>query len=102
MMKETTKRWLQDRRENRPTGDRTANRIHRALRQTPFGLTRTEIVNDVFKGRSNRHTLDYALSILFRTKLADFALESAVATTHAHLPRNMEERWFIKRRIQEL
>jgi hypothetical protein len=43
------------------TGDRNADKILRALRHAPNGLTKTEISTEVFKGHASSADIDEAL-----------------------------------------
>jgi len=59
------------------TGDRTANKILAALKESPAGLTKTEIVRDVFQKNAKPGDIDRALIVLIN---AGFAKRESVAT----------------------
>jgi hypothetical protein len=69
------------------TANKLANNILWALRPSPAGLTRSEIQETVFFGKTPKTQLDRAFSELIKNELAKMTLEKAKSG-----PRT--ERWF--------
>jgi hypothetical protein len=68
------------------TGDRNADKILRALRHAPNGLTKTEISAEVFNRHASSADIDEALRLLHGLKMAYYEIE---ATNGAPV-----QRWF--------
>jgi hypothetical protein len=58
------------------TGDRNADKILRALRHAPNGLTKTEISAEVFNRHASSADIDEALRLLHGLKMADYKVET--------------------------
>ena len=59
------------------TGDRNADKILRALRHAPNGLTKTEISANVFNRHASSAEIDEALRLLHGLKMANNTIESS-------------------------
>jgi hypothetical protein len=57
------------------TGDRNADKILRALRHAPNGLTKTEISAEVFNRHTSSADIDEALRVLHGLKMAGYKVE---------------------------
>ena len=58
------------------TGDRNADKIWRALRHAPNGLTKTEISAEVFNRHASSADIDEALRLLHGLKMAYYKVET--------------------------
>jgi len=58
------------------TGDRNADKIFRALRHAPNGLTKTEISAEVFNRHASSADIDEALRLLHGLKMAYYEVET--------------------------
>jgi hypothetical protein len=58
------------------TGDRNADKILRALRYAPKGMTKTEISAEVFNRHASSAEIDEALRLLNGLKIVRFQLEA--------------------------
>ena len=58
------------------TGDRNADKILRALRHAPNGLTKTEISAEVFNRHASSADIDEALRLLHGLKMAYYEVET--------------------------
>jgi len=58
------------------TGDRNSDKISRALRHAPNGLTKTEISAEVFNRHASSADIDEALRVLYGLKMAYYKVEN--------------------------